>query len=533
MNETPESQIRRFQMPYRLIWPAIGVCAVLVVALLITHTEQIQGQIADIPPSMLLIMALLAAAMLQNAAWCGRLIDFISKPRSLLLIAVVAFVVLAVGSYLVFGTQPLSSDEQTHLFQARLFAQFKLMANYPPQLIDRVVPAGYQNYFILVSRDGRAMSVYWPGWALLMTPFVWLGAPWLLGPTMASIGLYVMGRLATLLAGAQAAAVAVLLTVTSGAFIVTGMSLYPAGGYFTLNMLYALLLLRGGRRDTLLAGLVGGLALNLNNPVPHALFALPWLIWLAADPARRRRLLWLAAGYAPWLAVSLAWLVATSSLGASAGTTGNFWHDRLPLWINVPTLQIIGQRLWELVRLWMWSAPGLLVLAILGWRHQVRYSGAWILGVAFGLTVILYCLFPAGQGLGYGARYYQSAWGGLPILAAIYLLRPGTETLRRIALTAALFGLVLVVPFQILFARDLVQKGYPPLQALSTPGANLYFVDTSEYGDPSMTLNDPELKGQLVLASFGTASDQQLVDRMFPGARLLLRNSFGSAYARP
>jgi hypothetical protein len=533
MLETPKARDRQSQLPYRLIWPAIVASAVLLVTLLVARGEQLQGQIEDILPSMLLIVALIVGAVLQDRRWCVRLVDFVARPRSLILIALIAFVVLAVGSYVVFGTQPLSNDEQTHLFQARLFAQFKIMAKYPPELLDRVVPAGYQNFDILVARDGRAMSVTWPGWALLMTPFVWIGAPWLLGPAIASFGLYVMGKLTTLLAGTQAAALAILLAVTSGAFVVTGMSLYPAGGHLTLSMLYAWLLLRGGRRDTVLAGFVGGLSLNLNNPVPHALFAIPWLIWLAVDAGRRRRLVWLAVGYAPWLAVSYGWLIATSSLASPSAATGSFWSERLPQIVNIPTLFILGQRFWELLRLWVWSAPGLLILAFLGWRQRALTPGAWLLGAAFGTTVLLYCLFPNIQGLGYGARYYQSAWEALPILAGIYLIRPDMESLRRVAVIAALVGLVLVMPLQILYAQGLARVGYPPLQALSSPGANLYFVDTTTYGDPSLTLNDPSLNGQLVLVSFGTASDQQLVDRMFPGSRLIVRNQYGSAYERP
>lgn len=532
-------------IPHMLLRPAILASAALALLLLARHTELVQGQAADVPTSILVVVALLVGTVLHDKAWCRRLLDVVVRPWSPALIALVAFVVLAVGSYLVFGARPASPDEQIQLFQARLFAQFKVAASYPPGLFDRIIPLAYQNTGILVSPDGRAMSVYWPGWALLMTPFVWLGAPSLLGPAMASLGLYVVGRLTSLLAGAQAAAIAILLTVTSGAFIVTGMSLYPSGGYLTLNLLYAWLLLRGGRRSAVLAGLVGGLALNLNNPVPHTLFALPWLVWLAADSTRRRQLIWLAIGYAPWVAVSCAWLLATLSLNASTpGGTGNFWQGRLPLLVNLPTLQIASFRFWELIRLWIWSAPGLLVLALLAWRLQTRWSGAWVLGGAFGLTVVLYVFFPAGQGLGWGARYYQSSWGALPILAAILLIRPDAEVLRRIVLTAALAGLILVVPLQLVYARDTAQGFYggptsvdggsASIHALASPGVDLYFIDFNGSEDSSITFaTDASLTDTLVLVSYGPIADQEIVDRYFPGARLVIRNSFGSGYARP
>jgi hypothetical protein len=91
----------------------------------------------------------------------------VTRPRSLALIAVVAFVLLAAGSLFVFGTKPLSGDEQAHLFQARLFAQFKVIASYPPELLDRVVPAGYQNSVVCsalanLARGGRYPSTTAP-----------------------------------------------------------------------------------------------------------------------------------------------------------------------------------------------------------------------------------------------------------------------------------------------------------------------------------------------------------------------------------
>jgi hypothetical protein len=521
-----------------MLWTGILACGALVLLIFVTRAEDVQGQLADAPTALLVPVILLVATAVHQTAACGGLVDAVTKPRSLLLISLTAFVVLAAVSWLVFRGMPASPDEQVHLFEARLFAQFKIVANYPPGVLDRIIPVGARNNLILVAPDGRAMSVYWPGWALLMTPFVWIGAPWLLGPAMASLGIYVMGRLAAMLAGAKAAAIAVLLTVTSGAFIFTGMSIFPAGGHMTLSLIYAWLLLRGGRRDTVLAGFVGGLALNLNNPIPHVVFALPWLIWLAADPERRPRLVWLAMGYAPWLVVFVGWFVATSSLRVPApGATGGFWQDRLALLVNLPTVQILGFRFWELVRLWVWSAPGLLVLAVLGWRHQIRSSGPWLIGAAFAVTVVAYVFYPASQGLGWGARYYQSAWEALPILAALLLIGPGAEALRRIAVTAALIGLILIVPLQAVFARQTAQAyqaASDSVQALSAPGVDLYFVNFNDLIDTSFTLNDdPSLAGRVVLISYGPAADQALVDRYFPGARLVTSNSLGSGYARP
>jgi hypothetical protein len=532
---TPEGQ--GLAVPRAMMWTGLLVCVALILLFFIARAEVVRGQLADAPAAIMVVVALMLGTALRGTRAGVRLVEIVVKPRPLLLVSLVAFVVLAVGTVVVLGTSPVSADESAHLFQARLFAQFKVTATYPPGLLDRIISPYIQNNVILVGSDGRVMSVYWPGWALLMTPFVWLGVPWLLGPTMAALGVYVTGRLASLLAGPTAVPLAILFTVVSGSFLVNGMSLYPAGGYLTLNLLFAWLLIRGGKRDALLAGLVGGLALNVHNPVPHALFAVAWLVWLVADSSRRRRLVWLAAGYAPWLLVSCAWLLLTTSLRASAPGDGSFWVNRLPLLFALPSVGVVGLRFWELVRLWVWAAPGLLILAVLGWRRTPRYSPAWVLGVAFGLTVVLYAFFPASQGLGWGARYYQSAWAALPILAAILLLRPGNEALRRMAVVSALAGLLLVVPIELLWAHDtsqLTQAGNDSVAALTAPGVNLWFVDYTVDENPSAPQSDnPSLSGPLVFISQGPAADQALVDRYFPGARLVVRTSFGSGYARP
>jgi hypothetical protein len=205
--------------------------------------------------------------------------------------------------------------------------------------------------------------------------------------------------------------------------------------------------------------------------------------------------------------------------------------------VNLPNVDIISWRFWELLRGWAWAAPGLFVLALVGIRRQSRFSAAWILGITFWVVIVVYCFAPVDQGLGWGARYYQTAWGALPILAGLLLVRPGQEVLTRIVVVAALAGLVLVVPLQIGYAQGLAQQGQSSsayIQSLEAPGVNLYFVRFDDLHDSSITLqNDPSLSGIAILASEGQDADRQVVDRWFPGARLVTSNSHGSGYARP
>jgi hypothetical protein len=538
MTETPVAKrLVSDRVAVAVLLTATAVVVTLLVVALVTDGQMLWlAQWIDLPAAVLVLVSLLIGMLLPMPAIVRRTLAHLSEPRHIYLFAAfVAFAVLAVGTVVVLGVTPISADEEAPLFQARLFAEFRIIAQYPAGMLDAVIPRVDQQVFIVVSPDGRAMSAYFPGWALLMTPFVWLGVPWLLGPAMGATAVYMIGRLAELLTNSKAAVIALILTLASGSFLLTGMSLYPAGGFLTLSLVYAWFLIRGGTRDYFLAGLVGGLALNLNNPIPHAVFALPWLLWLLLDPARRRRIVPLTIGYLPGLIVMVAWVFMQSSLATpEIASTGGLWTSKLPLLAAFPSIHSIGLRFLDLLTAWSWSSPGLLVLAAVGWWQTRDNIALRLLGASFASTVLLYTFYPTDQGLGYGARYFNVAWGVLPILAAAALWSPERYPLRRFVLTAALAGLILVVPLQLLVGHTQDDRRTAPMQALSGPGVDLYFVDFTEGGVAETVLaNDLSHGTEIVLVSQGPAIDQSIVDRWFPGARLVTHNLHGSGYARP
>lgn len=522
---------------------AVAVLAVIALAgLALAGVVPFYNQRVDLLAAVAVLLSLVFAWPFYWRLRPGQILDaLVCRPRLLLALG---FAGLLVGALAIFGPSPLSTDEQTNLFQARLFASFQLFGRYPTGLIDQLLPQVYQNVFISVAADGRAITTYWPGWSLLLTPLVWLGVPWLLGPLVGLAGLVMIGRFAARFGGPNARGIAILLAATSGSFLLTGMSLYSAGGDLVLGLIYAWYLLAGGRRGMLIAGLVGGFALCLHNPVPHIAFALPWLIWLLTDRERRRQLPWLLVGYLPGLALFGAWMVAQGSIGpqaqilansAASGLLGSV-AAKLPSLIGLPSLTSIGLRFWELVRAWAWSAPGLLVLAFGAWRQRRAVSGLWLLGASFISVVAVYAFYtdPSGQGLGWGARYFEVAWGALPIAAAVLLTGPGRDRLRHLALGAALCGLFLAVPLEFADARTLVDKYQAPVNALAGPGVNLTFVVPPDPAFGAVTIaNDLSLRGPLVFFSQGPAADQQVVDRYFPGSRLVTQSSTGEGYARP
>ena len=454
--------------------------------------------------------------------------------RHVRLVCCLAVLGLGLTSRAFFSGLPISPDEWAHLFQAKLFAAGHISGLLPPDLLDRVLPVPVQGFFFRVNpATGSFISVYWPGWAAWLTPFVALGVDWLASPVAAGIGLFLIASLARTLGSAKAGGIALLLTIASGTFLGNGISLFPTTGYLALNLLFVWLTIRETKRTALAAGLVGGWALILHNPVPGPLFALPWILYLVGRRSRWPRLGATLIGYLPGLAILVGWSILSAGV-AGGGAAGSFWVDRLATLVGVPTLNLLAVRLAEIVRLFAWSAPALPLLAILAWRQTADRPYLRLLGLSALVTLGGYLFYPDNQGLGWGDRYFQSAWGVMPILAAVMLARPEAQTLRRFALIGAVIGMYTILPLNLgpirTFGAVVVDAVIPfngaalGMTALNAPG-----------GSPPFALyqNDSLLRGPVVLMGYGDASDAQIIARYYPGAIPLASGPWGRTYTLP
>ena len=112
-------------------------------------------------------------------------------------IAVITASLLALGTLFVYHNHPLAMDEYAAYFQSRVFAAGRLHGRFPVPLLDWLIPPGFQDYFLNVSwATGSVAEAYWPGFALLLTPFTWAGVPWLCNPVISALTLLVIHRLA-------------------------------------------------------------------------------------------------------------------------------------------------------------------------------------------------------------------------------------------------------------------------------------------------------------------------------------------------
>src|SRR6202021_894032 len=83
-----------------------------------------------------------------------------------------------------------------------------------------------------------------------------------------------------------------------------------------------------------------------------------------------------------------------------------------------PDAALLNMRVAALAKMWLWAVPCLFVFALLGRvRHRDNRYVRLLMQSAV-LTFLGYLFVRFDQGHGWGYRYFQSAWGAVPILAA-------------------------------------------------------------------------------------------------------------------
>jgi hypothetical protein len=504
----------------------------------------------DITGAALLIAIVLTAAFAPYRDYALHFVERVGRHpwRA----AGVAFVVLCLGALFVEHNHPLAQDEYAALFQSRIFAAGRLTAHFPAQLIERLVPEIYLNQFIYGSyRSGEVASAYWPGFALLLTPFSLLGVSWVCNPLLAALSLVVLAKMATRLSGTpQAAGWAIVLTVASPAFTGMAISYFSMTAHLLANLLFAWLLMERTLARVALAGVVGSFALVLHNPLPHMLFAAPWIVWLGLQPQRWRHLAALAAGYAPLvMLLGFGWALLLSGVQGKVPwgyfaseddplhRMANFlwsWHIRMRSVVEWPGSYVLNARLAELLRLWNWAVPGLAAIAAAGWWLGRRDRRLLLLGLSVITTLLGYAFIVFDQGHGWGARYLHPAWGALPLLASVALTADSRASLelRRLVAAAAVLSLVLATALRAWQIEAYLSTHLSQLPPHDPDERQVVLIryDRVNY-TADLVQNDPFLRNKTwYLMSFGKKRDAELMARLFPGARLVHEDTRGEVW---
>ena len=470
--------------------------------------------------------------------------------RQRYVVALVLWVALCAGTVWIYQNQPLSMDEYAAVFQAKVFAAGAMHGQFPPDLLDYLVPPRFQNQFLMINRNtGAVFSAYWPGFALLLSPFVWLGIPWACNPTLVVASFLLIGRIARdLIASPLAAGWALLFALASPAFVANGITYYSMPAHLLFNLAFAWLLLAPSPLRLFLAGLVGGFALSLHNPFPHAVFAMPWIVWLATRRGQRlRNMVFLFAGYLPTVLLMVAgwslWQQQILHAGAQATALAQVVNNVPPTMVerahgllrgftrvfSWPDVFIVFDRLGGLAKLWLWASPLLLLLAWWGGRDE-KQPGLRLLGASALLTFIAYFAVPFDQGHGWGYRYFHSAWGVLPVLAALGTIKlaavEGPRALRQAALLT-LLSLVAANGLRFVQMGDFMSAHLAQLPP--RPGTERTIVLHNGWGYYALDLiqNDPWLRGDEIILLSRTTADAEKIRKHFPSARKMSANSYG------
>jgi hypothetical protein len=475
----------------------------------------------DLPAGWLALVICISATLWKRPAPILRLVDFIGQHPIGIALATVA--ALAVGALVLYHDYPLSMDEYAAVFQSKVFASIAVAAHVPPDLVDWLVVRGFNGSFLVASpQTGRVIEAYWPGFALLLAPFQFLTVPWLCNASLSGLSVFLIYWITReISADRRAAGWAMLFALASGAFLADGISYYSMQAHLTANLVFVALLLRPSTNRAFVAGLVGSLALIIHNPLPHALFAIPWIVALAFQSDRRRHLPPLIVGYLPGVVSGIAWLLYRSEIGLSSADFAaiNRAGAGVFAW---PNEVLLNTRVAALVKMCVWAMPSLFVLALLGGILRRADSRVRLLVFSATLTFVAYLFVRFDQGHGWGYRYFHSAWGVVPILAGCAMAdRPQIDgRLISFAGASAILSLLLLIPFQMSQINRFITQHLAQLPPPRRPGNNVYFIHPlGGFYLADMVQFDPQLRSQdLLLVSHGAVLDTQLIQRNWPGA---------------
>ena len=467
------------------------------------------------------LVVCLLASLWNRPAPILRWLNFVTqRPLGLALLSVA---ILSLAASVVYHSYPLSMDEYEAVFQSKIFASGSVVAQLPRDLTDWLIVRGFNGSFLIASPEsGRAVEAYWPGFALLLFPFEWLDVPWLCNASLSGLSLFLIYWITREITGnGTAGGWAMLFTLASGAFIADGVSYYSMQAHLTANLLFVALLTKPSGLRVVGAGLIGSLALVLHNPVPHLLFAIPWIAAIVLHPDRRRYFLPLILGYLPGVALGFLWLELRAEIGLdrhgegvlSVISSGVFaWPD--------PTM--LNNRAAALVKLCVWAMPSLPLFALIGFvRHRADLRVRLLAWSAI-LTFVAYVFVRFDQGHGWGYRYFHSAWGVFPILAGCLMTdkAQGNPRLVSFAGATALLSLMFLVPFQLSQIERFISAHLAQLSPPKRPGNNIYFIHPlGGFYVADMIQIDPLLRSRdLLLVSHGAQLDAQLVQLNWPTA---------------
>jgi len=196
----------------------------------------------------------------------------LTNNRAIIAISVLGAVLSIVLSSLYFHFSYFEPDTVSYLFQAKLFARGKSCADAPPE--QGFSPSPHINIL-----NGKWYSKYPFGNALMLTPGVFLSAPWLIPALVTGFALFLLYLIAREAYGSRVAVVAAIIGLISPATLGMGCNWFSESVsrfYLAIYILGLIQTLKGntaGRRvlPPLLSGFALGYAFD-TRPMPAVAF---------------------------------------------------------------------------------------------------------------------------------------------------------------------------------------------------------------------------------------------------------------------
>ncbi len=272
---------------------------------------------------------------------------------------------------------PLTTDEQSYIFQAHTLLEGRLTRNYPP------FPHLLWHKMNIMEEETGWVSRYPPAHAFFLLPGAWLGDPYISVALGAGLALWLAALAAAFASGnnsgqAQTARRAAgFMLLASPWFLFTSATLLShTSGFLAVSaLLAAYLWWRQSERPgaALLAGLAWGL-LCLNRTYSAQLLAIPFgldALWILAR-RRTRRMLWGALLFAAAAAAGFAVLLLYNELILG--------HPLKMTYLHYEPLEALGfgKRHYGMHTL----AKGLKIL-----KNNLRLADVWLWGFPGGLLV--------------------------------------------------------------------------------------------------------------------------------------------------
>lgn len=416
---------------------------------------------------------------------------------------------------------PISGDDYSYMYQAKLFAAGKLYAEDP--LYDHASPLhNCVATSCLKDLHGHRFSQYPPGWPAILAFGAALGVPWIVNPLLGALLVFLMLRYVERQMGKELVAVTWLLLTLCLFFVYYAASsrAHIAAALFVFAAFLAYDAAERRSRHARMWIFVAGALLGYSSMIRYIDW-IPLGVWIGASLLRRKNLVGLALFAVGFTLLASGNLVydallsgdpfqAPATINGTVGTNGRLVIS----WIG---LQMTGERLAYLAAIF----PPVLLLGLFYRRYRPSPKVKMYLTL-FLMNVGIYFFYAASAG-GPGPRYFLAYFPFL-ILAVVDLCRwiyregtAGARQLWRFGMACLLIGNVVylaVEGYTIHGRRDLARA-----EKQTGPGKKIFLLKSGTYltSASDLTRNPPDLStAENLYFHWCTQSQRDALLKRFP-----------------